>query len=160
MWDVSNCMPLVFITQLSRNPDLQSLQPGLNSFTPADYSFYLQTNYPWLDMQTVSYGGIPALPDCTTYYWRVMPGIGDGTYTEREWGAWSEIHTFYVNSGTCPTPTPTRVPPTKTPTRTPTPTEVPEPVSVDCGSFHDPTSCINAGCNWVDYGLVRPPECK
>jgi hypothetical protein len=144
-WDLTSCMPLVFKTQLSRNPDLASMEPGFYSTDPADFSFDLQTNYPWLDMQTVGYGGVPALPDCTTYYWRVRGGIGDATYTERVWGEWSGIQSFFVNSGTCPTATPTRIPPTKTPV--PTNTATPEP-SIDCGSIGDPTTCTNAGCYW------------
>jgi hypothetical protein len=144
-WNATSCMPLVFITQLSRNPNLQSLAPGFISYASADYTFYLQTNYSWLDMPRITYGGIPPLPDCTTYYWRVLGGIGDGTYVERVWGEWSGIQSFFVNSGTCPTPTPTRIPPTKTPVPTNTPT--PEP-SIDCGSIGDPTTCTNAGCYW------------
>lgn len=149
-WDLTSCMPLVFMTQLSRTPDLESLEPGFYSTAAADYSFYLQTNYPWLDMQKVSYGGIPAMPDCTTYYWRVKAGIGDGTYIERVWGEWSGIQSFFVNSGTCPTATPTRIPPTKTPTPTATLT----PVVINCGDYKDPVSCeSHSKCDWY----IPPP---
>jgi hypothetical protein len=146
-WDVTSCMPLVFITQLSRNPDLQSLAPGLNSFAAADYSFYLQTNYPWLDMQTISYGGIPALPDCTTLYWRVLGGIGDATYTEREWGEWSEVQSFYVNSGSCPTPTPVPY--------------IPPPASpLNCAELNAEQCAAAPGCEWIQVSREGSYACQ
>jgi hypothetical protein len=150
-WDLTSCMPLVFMTQLSRNPDLESLALGFISYAAEDYTFYRQTNYPWLDMETAGYGGLPALPDCTTYYWRVRGGIGDATYTERVWGEWSGIQSFFVNSGTCPTATPTRIPPTKTPTPTATLT----PVVINCGDYKDPVSCeSHSKCDWY----IPPPS--
>jgi hypothetical protein len=158
-WDVPSCMPLVFYIQLSRNPNLD-LALGHTSYDDEDYTFRLQLSYPWLDMQKPPYGIMPALPDCTTYYWRVRGGIGDVTNDPREWGEWSGIQSFFVNSGTCPTatPTPTRVPPTKTPTPTATPTQVPVPV--DCSNYHDEASCVShSSCVWEDSGGDSGPKC-
>jgi len=147
-WNIEGCMPLVFVIQVSRNPNLDSIAMGINYNVPADYSFSLQTNYPWLDMKLATYGGIPALPDCATYYWRVQGGNGDVTYTEREWGEWSGIQSFFVNSGTCPTPTPTRIPPTKTPTATST------PLVKSCGDYTNQDACErHSQCEWY----IPPP---
>jgi len=143
LWDVDARMPLVFMVQFSTTP---AFAGGMLLGTPppvGDYSKQFQSNRPYLDVENI-------LRDCTKFYWRVIPGIGEGgSGGSREWGAPSETGSFYVNLGQCPTPTPT---PTRLPATTPmlVPTLTPTPIPVVCQGLNQ-QQCLQypQQCTWV-----------
>lgn len=141
LWNIDSCMPLVFMLQISTTPDFIDPQFSVDPSLGGDYTWQSQRNYPYA---LVNY----ALRDCTKYYWRVQGGIGEGgAGGYREWGAFSEIDSFFVDmNNACPTPTPTftPIPPTKTPTLTMTPKPV-----VCAGLGHNACLRLSDKCVWV-----------
>jgi hypothetical protein len=147
-WDVSSCMPTVFWLEISTLPTFDNPQFSVYPIPTGDYTKQTQRNFP---SAYIDY----TLRDCTKYYWRVK---GGGYSNGGEWGNYSEVGTFSVNLGQCPTPTPTRVPATKTPTPTSSPTPVPVTCEgltmAECGSYP-------SLCKWVfPVTHVGPGACK
>jgi hypothetical protein len=148
LWEVDSCMPRIFLVQISTTPEFLDPQFYVNPGAGGDYTWTSQRNYPYA---AVNY----ALRDCTKYYWRVQGGIftsgGDG-----EWGAYSEVRSFSVDLGHCPTPTATLVPPT----HTPTPTETPKPFTC-AGLSHDGCTNHSDKCEWYQpVSSFNPPYCR
>lgn len=149
-WEVSECMPQNFYIEVSTLPTFDNpneVEP-IDPHESGDYTARRQTKYPWFQMSYM-------LRDCTTLYWHVM---GENTVNENTYvyGTSSEIRTFQVDTGQCPTATPTRtripVLPTKTPTATPPPTSVP----VNCSTLTTEDQCNAAGCTWYAGGAAAP----
>jgi hypothetical protein len=99
-WEVSTCWPLVFVVDISTTPTFDNPEWFVDPNVTGDYTDMTQTDYPWLNVDNI-------LRDCTTYYWRVIGGTGQGNAADpRVWGSYSDTQTFSVSIGACPTPTP------------------------------------------------------
>jgi hypothetical protein len=157
IWDTLNCLPTDYWIQISVLEDIQKQPPFFSSTDPADFTLLGISQYAAFDIASNKF--YPSLTDCTKYYWRVRGSIGNPAYGEtREFGLWSEPGWFFVNSGTCPTPTPTRVPPTRTPTLIPTIT--PNPITVNCSIYTSQETCAShSTCVWEDSGGDSGPKC-
>jgi hypothetical protein len=156
LWDVDTCMPLVFMVEISTTADFANPQPYVAPSQPGDYTKITQRNYPYAYIDYT-------LRDCTKFYWRIKGGIDINN--SREWGAYSEVGTFYVDFGQCPTPTPTATA-TRQPTLTSTPTNPPKPTSTPkpftCTGLSQESCLAHADkCIWyVPLSHPESPYCK
>jgi len=131
-WEVSSCMPLVFVVEISTTPNFEDPQWYVDPSIPGDYTDMTQTDAPVLNVEYI-------LRDCTQYFWRVKGGIGQGHAGDpRVWGAYSDTHSFTVSSSSCPAPTPTQ--------------------PVNCTDLSESACVENSQCEWVS-GLTHFPHC-
>lgn len=141
-------MPGSFYVDVSTQPifnDPNEVEP----YESGDYTARRQTEYPWLQMSTM-------LRDCTTLYWRV---IGDVNQDDNNpvWGTPSEIHTFRVDTGQCPTATLTYIPPTIIPKITTAPYN-PPPVS--CSGLSESQCKSTPDSVWDDPSPTGAAFCR
>jgi len=137
-WEVNSCMPTGFFLHYATSPDFDDPQTVIKDWYTTD-----------------TYAQVPTpLLDCTTYYWRVRYRILVN-FVEQP-ADWSEVQSFFVDSGSCPTPTPKPVYIPVMPTNTPIP-YIPPPDPPDiCTGLNKETCQITPGCTWNDDTGVDP----